>query len=82
MAELKKKRKIKQSKAFVEGELIEVSECRGKIKISSLKKKGVKSSRGFPSFISFHPFLFWFQILCLRDGHNVKKSFSTLSEHP
>ena len=31
------------------------------------EKKSVKSSLGFPSFISFHPFLFWFQILSVYE---------------
>ena len=47
------------------------------------EKKSVKSSRGFPSFISFHPFLFWFQILSVYETDIMqKKGFSTLSEHP
>ena len=61
MAELKKKRKIKQSKAFVEGELIEDSVCRRKIKISSLKKKVLNLRSVFLRLFLFIPFCFGFK---------------------
>ena len=65
---VEKKEKLKQPKAFVEGRWTDRGlSMQEKNLYLFFEKKSVKSSRGFPSFISFHPFLFWFQILSVYE---------------
>lgn len=65
---VEKKEKLKQPKAFVEERWTDRGLSMQEKNLNLFfEKKSVKSSRGFPSFISFHPFLFWFQILSVYE---------------